>query len=339
MLMKRKTVKRKITSAAALLLILVMALFGLTGCMGTTGSKVIPLTPTVSPPTVSKNGTLVVGVDSTRAPYAGFSKGNLVGIDVDVAAALADQLGLKLELVDTSGKSADSLLQAGTVDVIMDVEQSGASITQGKQIGPYVISGPALFMSVKGTTVPTIDLTTLSGATIVAQKDSLSAWTVDNIIGKGTSSPVNNLQDALKAVSDGTATYAAADAIVGSYLATNFANVACVKLFPQSSIGVYLAVNQNNTQLADALTNALRTVRDNGELPIILTKWLGAISASVVASTEAVVTKDTTAAPSTSSGTVDLGNDLPDPSLAGGTDTTTDQSNGGADTTSGDTQP
>jgi len=290
---KRFKAKKNVTRALALLLVMATALFGLSGCLGATGSKIVTLEPKIEPPAIIKEGTLTVGVDSTRAPYAGISKGNLMGIDVDIAAALADMLGLKLELVDIAGQNADELLQTGVVDMIMDVEQSGVTITQGKIIGPYILSGPALFMKVRGTTVPEIDLKTLKGAKIYASKDSLSAWTVDDVIGAGTAFPVDDLSIALAAVNDDEATYAAADAIIGSFsMAKVGSDVCCVKLFPDSTVGVYIAVQKTNPQLAEAITESLRSIRENGTLAIILAKWLGSLSASVVANKGAIIAQD-----------------------------------------------
>ncbi|MDR2107919.1 MAG: transporter substrate-binding domain-containing protein [Coriobacteriales bacterium] len=327
----------RMTRAAALVAVLLAASLALGGCAGATGSKQQALTPTVDVPAVHAAGVLKVGVDSAHAPYAGTSKGKIVGIDVDVASALAEQLGLKVEIVDMVGKSPDDLLADGSVDVVMDVEQSGSNVTQGKTVGPYLLSGPALFAKTRSNEVPELDIQTLSGTKISAQKDSLSAWTVDELIGKGTASSVATLADALKAVNDGASTYAAADAIVGSYLAIEYQDISCVKILG-TPIGVYCAVAADNGTLADALTGALRELRDNGELVVIISKWLGPVSAQVVISSQAVVAQNTdanaaagtgsgagseagaaSAAPAGDPGQIDTGEDLPDPSNAGGT--------------------
>jgi polar amino acid transport system substrate-binding protein len=298
---------------------LTLASLGLSGCAGMTGSKEIPLTPKVNQPAVGVVGTLKVGVDSTHAPFAGIAKGELVGIDVDIAAALATELGLKLQLVDIANKSADTLLNDGTVDIVMDVEQTGGSIIQGTQVGPYLQSGPALFTVAKSSTLPTIDLQALAGTKIAAQKDSLSSWSLDELIGKGTADPKTNLSEAFKAVESGASTYAAADAIVGSYLAVDYNDVACVKVLG-TPIGVYVGVAKTNTVLPDPLAAALRTLRDNGTLKTILSKWLGPVSANVVMGNTAIAAQSAskTSPATVAPGEVDAGDDLPDPSNAGG---------------------
>lgn len=312
-----KRIKRIL--AVTLALLVAFSTMALGGCAGATGSKEIELVPVVSSPAIKTDGVLRVGVDSTNAPYAGLSNGELVGIDIDIAAALAEQLGLKLELVDTAGQSANTLLNDGSIDMVMDVEQTSASTIQGAQIGPYLVSGPALFTRVDSDTVPTIDIKTLAGTKIAAQKDSLSSWSLEELIGSGTSDPRESLKDALTAVANGEVTFAAADAVVGSYLAVDFTNLSCVKILG-TPIGVYLSVAKSNTQLSDALTEALRTIRDTGILKTVLSKWLGSVSATVVMGSSAVTSQETTTPGSANvpAGQIDTGDDLPDPANAGG---------------------
>ncbi|MCL2756631.1 MAG: transporter substrate-binding domain-containing protein [Coriobacteriia bacterium] len=302
--------------ALALLLMAILILFGLSGCLNY-GDKEITLEPKLSTPTIITSGVLTVGVDSSRAPYAGVSRaGAIVGIDVDIAAALADILGLKLRIVDTADQDADEMLHNGEIDMVMDVEQSGAFLTNATEIGPYINSGPALFMEVKGTSLPTIDFRTLTGTKIVAQQDSLSAWVVDELLGDGTAVPVANLDAVLGAITNGTATYAAADAIIGSYLAADPGSISCVAFFPDAEAGVYIGVEKTNTVLVEALKDALTEIRNKGQLSVILIKWLGPLSSLIVINNQPIITQDAGTINSRP-GEIDMGDDLPDPSLAG----------------------
>ena len=330
-----KRVNKILTITMALLLAFSTMVLG--GCAGETGSKDFTLEPKVTSPVIGTDGVLKVGVDSGETPFAGKYEGKIVGIDVDVAAALAEELGLTLEIVDTAGQSADTLLANGTVDVVMHVEQTGGSTIQGIQVGPYLTSGPALFCVVNSDTVPTVDIKSLAGTKIAAQRESLSAWSLEELIGPGTADPKEKLEEAFAAAVQGPVNYAAADAVVGSYLAIkDFDDLACVKMLG-TPIGVYAGVAKSSTQLADALTDALRAIRDNGVLKTVISKWLGPVSASVVMGDSAVTSQSTsisnspsstgasgntgnsnpTSAPTLPSGQEDLGDDLPDPSNAG----------------------
>jgi polar amino acid transport system substrate-binding protein len=298
--------------------------------MGTTGSKDLPLTPSVTPPAVQTAGTLTVGVDSSHAPFAGKagnSDSQIIGIDVDVAAMVADQLGLKLQIVDTSGQEVDTLLGNGTIDMAMDVEQSGQAASETYVVGPYLYDGPALFTVSTSATPADVPLSSLTGSTIVAQQGSLSAYTAGQLIGSDNVQTASSLDAAFKELQSGQTTYVAADAVVGSYLALEYPNVACVKIL-SDPIGVYIGVSPTNTTLASALETALRTCRDNGELNVVLCKWLGSNAASVVKNTQAMVSQAGSTLATTAGSS--------DSSQAGsGTSATTDSSAASGDT-SGD---
>lgn len=314
--MKRAMRVKAITTRLVALTV-TLSLLALSGCSGVTGSKEIELTPVITAPAIGVDGVLRVGVDSTNAPYAGTSDGNIVGVDADIAAALAEEMGLTLELVDTKGQNADSVLSSGTVDVIMDREQSGSSSVSGTLVGPYLESGPALFAVVRSNTAPAeVNTASLAGTKIAAQKDSLSAWTLEEIIGAGTADPRESLDLAFKALEQGEVGYAAADAVVGSYLALEYKDISCVKLLG-TPIGVYMGVSSEKTELIGALTEALRSLRDKGVLETLLAKWLGPVSAQVIMGETGITSSASSGSGAAAGGTVDTGEDLPDPSNAG----------------------
>lgn len=324
-LRRAAAVKRFEQSLSVVLLVcLTLAMLSLSGCaklFGPVGSQELPLRPTISSPAIRTDGVLRIGVDSTNAPFSGLINigeidQTVIGIDVDVAASIADTLGLKLEIVDIAGLSIDTLLADGTVDAVMSIDPDTIGFS-GLQVGPYIVSGPALFTIVKSTTVPNLDLASLAGTQIAASVGADSAGTasshsLEEIIGPGTTYPEPSLTEAFEALVQNEVAYAAADAINGSYMALEYQDVACVKIFG-APIGVYMGVAADNFQLADALTDALRTIRDNGILKIVYTKWLGPISASVVMGSSAITSQNSAGA----AGAIDTGDDLPDPANAG----------------------
>ncbi len=119
--------KRYKTLASCCMAVACMAalLVVLTGCSSQQSYTPPEKTPTLSSPTIGKDGTLRVGVNTDNQPLAGqpSSSSKIVGIDVDVAAALADSFGLKLEVVNV-GSDAESALKEGTVDIVMGIAKS-----------------------------------------------------------------------------------------------------------------------------------------------------------------------------------------------------------------------
>ena len=142
-------------------------------------------TPQVSKPTIAQEGVLRVGVNASNAPLAGqpSSSTKIVGIDVDMAAALADQLGLKLEVTDV-GTGAASALSSGKVDLVMGVSKADSSATFWTS-DTYLPTAVALFAQSSNSTVPT----NTAATKIAAQVSSNSAWAVTNEYDNSTILP------------------------------------------------------------------------------------------------------------------------------------------------------
>jgi polar amino acid transport system substrate-binding protein len=279
-----------------LIAVLAVASLGLTGCFGSgeTGSLTLG-SAKVAPPAIGEQGVLRVGVDSSHAPFAGLSNGKTIGIDVDVAAALAEELGLRLRIVDIRDQDPSSLLKDGTIDLVMGIQGDTSSATattaafSETRVGPYLVDGPAVFTVGISDTTQGFDPATLAGVSIAAQEESLSAWQVSKDFGDNNLLTFATLNAAFDQLNAGAVSYAAADAIVGSFLAITYENIRCVGLLTEPK-GIYLGTATDKTELANKLMDALRVLRDSGNLQIIIAKWLGPVSTKTVLSDQAIVT-------------------------------------------------
>ena len=160
--------------ASVLVATLVVALSMAVALVGCSSGTYTPQTKdqAVSNSALKSLGTLRVGVNASNAPYAAESSGSIVGIDVDIAAAIADEMGLKLELVDV-GSSVDSAFTKDNVDIVMGVSKSSSAYWTSDS---YMSSAVALFSLTQNATAPTS-----SGAfSVAAQSSSMSAWEVSD---------------------------------------------------------------------------------------------------------------------------------------------------------------
>ncbi len=262
--------KRRVSLIGALACALCLAL-ALAGCSQSGSYKAKTLTPTVSSPAIAENGTLRVGVDvGGGAPFVtSASTSNPQGFDVDMAAALADQLGLKLKIVDTAGDAA-SALSNGTVDIVMGQSSSGKSSSMWLS-DPYIETGVALFAA-SGSSVPT---SPAASSSIAAQSSSTSAWAVENAFGDEALNPASDLVSAFSLVETGKATYVAADAVIGTYAASR-QNVDVAPIALLGSKGGYcIGVSTSNQNLQTAVSGALSAILSNGVSDVVCEKWLG----------------------------------------------------------------
>lgn len=251
------------------LVALVCAMVALCGCSGSNSYRPELKEAQIAAPVIGEEGTLRVGVNTENPPLAGMGSGKIIGIDVDIAAALADELGLKVVVVDV-GSDAASAIEQNKVDVVMGIDDSNTD-TSFWLSPSYMPTGIALFALNADVGVPTAD----SGASFAAQVSSKSAWAVSNEFGEGALTPTDSLSDAFAALSAGSVQYVAADAIIGMYAAHGQdLDVTIVAMLMKPS-GYCMGVSSQNADLQAAAGDALARLVENGTIDVIERKWLG----------------------------------------------------------------
>lgn len=297
-------------------------MFVLAGCSGANNYQPALKSAEVAPPVIGEEGTLRVGVNTENPPLAGMGSGKIIGIDVDIASAIADEMGLKISIVDV-GSDPASAIADGKVDIVMGIDSSNSE--SDFWVSPsYLPTGIALFATSPDAGIPTAD----SGATFAAQTSSKSAWAVSNEFGEDALKSTDSLSDAFTALQNGEVQYVAADAIIGLY-AAHGANdgqgmeVSIVAMLMKPS-GYCMGVANENTELQTVAGDVLARLVENGTIDVIERKWLG----TSLALDNLTVIGDAAASDGSSDGT---GSD----STEG--DGSDDTESGSADGTEGDT--
>ena len=215
-------------------------------------------------------GVLTVGLrtQSVTAPMIAASEGGtLQGIDVEIASALADQLGVDVKFVSVNGP-VDGL-QAGC-DIVMDV-RSGEDSTS-TLISGYAESTTALFHKGSETTI-TAD--SLSGKTVGVQTGSLSERAMGQVLTGMSVQGFSNLNEAFDALENGSIDYVACDAYAGAYLAANKDITMVGVVDVPTTIGISIATS--NKTLATQIQQALSAIQTNGVEAVIRNKWVGTL--------------------------------------------------------------
>jgi polar amino acid transport system substrate-binding protein len=246
-----------------------LVLVALTGCVGAISTA--PLTPKVAPPLIGHAGVLRAAVDMSYPPFAGTVGGQKLGLDVDVAAAIADQLGLKLQLIDAKPAAAAALVTSGSVDIVMGALTVDQAVSSNLAFaGTYMSDAPAVFAAKDAT----FSLSAIGVERIAVQNGSYSYWTLLAQYGQTPLVIVPSLGDAFKDVQSGTADVAAGDALVGAYILRAYPSV---KYLGQagSAYPLGVAVSQNDPKLEDKVRTVLDGLASQGVLATLRTKWFG----------------------------------------------------------------
>ena len=245
--------------------------FALAGCSSLMSEPYTPQgkSAEVSSPTIGKDGVLRVGVNTGNPPLAGSPSDSIIGIDVDVAAALADELGLKLSVVDVK-TDYEGALADGTIDIALGVDSTAVSANVWAS-DIYLPTTVALFSTSSTAGAPASG----SSVKIGAQISSVSAWAVTNEFGSSSLVTEASLASAFKDLASGAVDYVASDVLVGAYSAHTSGIDVYVAALVQKPAGYCIAVSKSNTSLQTAINAKIKNLDSGGIIKLIERKWLG----------------------------------------------------------------
>ncbi|MDD9375819.1 ABC transporter substrate-binding protein [Streptomyces sp. ZAF1911] len=242
------------------------------------------------PKKIQDAGVIKVGTDAAYAPMEFTEGGKIVGVDPDIADALGKQLGVKFEFTSGSFDGLITSLDTGRQDVAMssvnDTKQrqegkddKGAKIGKGVDFVDYFSSGVSLLVK-KGNPQGVKSLDDLCGRTVAVQRGTLSeetfkAQAVKCGPNKLTIQAFDTDVEAQTRVKAGGAVADLNDFPVAAYIAkTSGGGNDFEVVGSQSDIGLFgIAVSKENTQLRDALKEALDAIIKDGSYAKVLEKW------------------------------------------------------------------
>ncbi len=154
--------------------------------------------------TVLERGTLKVGDCLSFAPF-GFKNedGDPEGYDVDIAELLAADLGVELEVIDTTSANRIPNLQTDKVDVVFcNFTRNGERAREIEFTDPYVVASQALLVQ-KGSGIANVQ--DLPGRTVATVKGSTNADVLDDLGIDVQTDEYDTSQAAILAVQQGQA--------------------------------------------------------------------------------------------------------------------------------------
>ncbi len=222
---------------------------------------------------VKKKGVLVAGV-KYRVPPFGFldqSTGQLIGYDVDVVQALADKLGVRLELRPVDQKTRIPSLLSGNVDIV------AANLTANPDIGKVIdfsdvyLSTGVGFIAKTGTVKGLQDLL---GKKIAVGEGTVAEQVVKTDVANSTVVPFDDYQKGLAALESGEVDAGAGDVSLLPVLLPMLASGRYEVLpFQIAEIPYVLGVRQGDKAFLDFVNETVQAMKQAGELEKLHAKW------------------------------------------------------------------
>lgn len=227
--------------------------------------------------TILKKGELRVGTTGNQPPFSMKAKnGELIGYEVDLAKALAKNMGVKLKLVEMPFSDLLGALKTGKVDAVM----SGMTMTPERNLevlfaGPYILSGKAILTKSKLIEeISAATATTEKKYRIVTLKGSTSVEFVKNYMPKHELILVDNYNDGVTMVLSDKADALVADKpICVITLMKNQGKDLVTSDKPLTIEPIGMALPSDDPQFLNLVENYIASLQLSGTLPLLEKMW------------------------------------------------------------------
>ena len=260
--------KKKLT-VLAMVFVLIFTMLALTGC----GDK-------DKEADADAKETIIVGLDDTFAPM-GFrdESGELVGFDIDLARAVAEELGMNVEFKPIDWKAKEAELSAGTVDCLWN----GMSVTpdriEGMALTYKYLNNKIVLMSLADSDLDVTSADQLKDLKIGTQAGSAALEMLqaneaydsfkDNI------SEYDKYDTAIMDLQAGRVDVIAVDQVLGEYTNNNLGGEMKECTYSLGDDFYTIGCASDNTELRDKINDALKKLIDDGKATEISEKWFG----------------------------------------------------------------
>ena len=228
---------------------------------------------------IQERGVLRAGVRFDNPPHSFIdAEGNWVGFDIDMAHAVAEAMGLELELVRVDELTRISFLQENNIDIAVASMSKTLGRDEEVDFSQTYFWSKQTFLVREGEIESLHDLV---GQSVGMDRGSsaIGNWR-DWLAANGYDSEADvvefgNKQAAAEAVRQGAIAGWAEDYEI---LASFARNDPALVVLGEESIGLKLdgiGVVENNSKLLDAVNHALQDIASSGEYAVIYDRWFG----------------------------------------------------------------
>lgn len=219
-------------------------------------------------------GKLVMATNAEFPPYEYHDGDAIVGIDAEIAKAIADELGMELEIEDIAFDSIIPEIVSGKADMGL----AGMTVTEDRMQSvdfsdTYAKASQKIIVTEDSEIASPDDL---KGVIVGVQLGTTGDIYVSDLEADGTTvERYSKGFEAVQALSQGKI-----DAVVidGEPAKTFVAETEGLKILDESFTDeeYAIAVKKGNTELLEKINGALKTLKDNGTLDEIVAKYIKA---------------------------------------------------------------
>lgn len=221
-----------------------------------------------------KAETLTMGTNASFPPYEYVDdNGKIVGIDAEIAQAIADKLGMKLEIKDMEFESLVPAVKAKSIDLAL----AGMTVTderkQSVNFSDSYSTGVQVVIVKEGSDIKTVD--DLKGKKIGVQAGTTSDTYCSEDFGEENVKQFSNGSLAVAALANGQVDCVVIDnEPAKNYVAANSG----LKILDTEYVteDYAIAIAKDNDELLKKVNDALKELKDDGTVGKIVGKYIKA---------------------------------------------------------------
>jgi polar amino acid transport system substrate-binding protein len=221
--------------------------------------------------------TLIMGTNASFPPYEYYEDGKVVGIDAEIAAAIAEKLGMDLEIQDMEFKAIIPAVTEGKIDIGMAGMTVTAERLQSVNFSVTYATGIQAIIVKEGSPITSVDDLYAEGAswTIGVQDSTTGDIYCTDDFGEDRVSKFPVGADAVEALKTGKVDCVIIDnEPAKAYVAANEGLVILDSKYAEEDYAIAIALD--NTELLDKINGALQELIDNGTVAKIIAKYIPA---------------------------------------------------------------
>ena len=219
-------------------------------------------------------GKLTMSTNAAFPPYEMTTDaGELEGIDVEIAGAIADKLGLELQIDDMDFDAALLAAQQGKSDMVMAGVTVNEERKQVMEFSDTYASGVQVVIVKEGSEIATVD--DLAGYMIGTQRGTTGYIYCSDDFGEDSVTAYDNGLTAVQALNNGQVDCVVIDSAPAKEFVA--ANEGLVILDSEYAVEDYaIGMAKGNTALVEAVNGALAELKADGTIDAILAKYIKA---------------------------------------------------------------
>ena len=220
---------------------------------------------------MAEGDVLVMATNAEFPPYEYHEGDEIVGIDAEVAALIAEELGMTLEIEDMAFDSVLAAVQSGKADIAM----AGITVTEERKMtvnftDPYTTATQMIIVA-EDSDIATPD--DLAGKTIGVQLGTTGDIYVEDV-EDATIERYNKGFEAVQALLQGKVDAVVIDGEPAKVFVEQNEGIKLVdEAFTEEEYAI--AIAKDNEELLEKVNTALNTLKENGKFDEVVAKYIG----------------------------------------------------------------